>query len=74
MVPEHFGKGYATEAMTRAHQWLEDEIGAERTVCIIEPDNTPSMALANRLGYRRFGGFEIKGTAVGLFDRHIPSN
>lgn len=44
------GKGYATEALTAALRWL-DEAGWVKSVCIIDPANTPSMRLAQKVGY-----------------------
>lgn len=46
------GRGLATEA-TRA--WLDvafGELGLPRVTAVIHPDNTPSRALATRLGFR----------------------
>ncbi|WP_445193795.1 GNAT family N-acetyltransferase [Sphingomonas sp. Tas61C01] len=55
------GKGYATEAVAAAHEWLAREHGATRTVCIIDPANLASMRVAVKLGYVAFGEVEYRG-------------
>jgi RimJ/RimL family protein N-acetyltransferase len=44
------GKGYATEALRAALGWMEPR--ASRTVCLIQPDNTVSVRVAGKCGYR----------------------
>ena len=45
------GKGYATEALRAAVAWGDTRFGDARTVCIINPDNRPSLRVAEKLGY-----------------------
>src|SRR3954447_1190270 len=47
----HWGHGYATEAGAEAVRWAFAERGLERLVCIIDRDNTRSLAVAGRLGF-----------------------
>jgi RimJ/RimL family protein N-acetyltransferase len=47
------GQGYAREACAAMLAWA-DAHGIAKTVCIIAPDNAPSLRLAERLGYRRW--------------------
>ena len=63
------GKGYATEASTAALEWLENERGQERTVCMIVPENTRSIRVAQKLGYREFARADFKGQPSVLFER-----
>ena len=49
-----WGRGFGTEAMAAAIAWHEQAFGRSRTVCIIAPDNTPSLRLAEKLGYAPF--------------------
>jgi len=44
------GRGFAFEALTAALAWL-DGAGFKRSVCIIDPENKPSLRLAEKLGY-----------------------
>lgn len=46
------GQGYATEAATAALAWRDAALPAGPTGCIIAPENTASLRLAARLGFR----------------------
>lgn len=48
------GRGYATEAITAAIGWYEQAFGHRRMVCIIAPDNAPSLRLAGKLGFEAY--------------------
>jgi RimJ/RimL family protein N-acetyltransferase len=63
------GKGYGTEALLAVHDWFFERREKSRTVCIIDPANTPSIRLGERLGYRRFDGAEYRGKPVTMFER-----
>jgi len=52
IAPEAQGRGFATEAMLAAQRWLVRTHGASRTACMIAPDNTPSLRVAQKCGYR----------------------
>lgn len=45
-----WGQGYATEAATRCLHWVFDELGWREVMHLIEPENTASIAVAERLG------------------------
>jgi RimJ/RimL family protein N-acetyltransferase len=51
-APAAQGKGYAIEAVTATHAWGETHFGKVRTVCIIAPENTRSLNVAAKAGYR----------------------
>jgi RimJ/RimL family protein N-acetyltransferase len=48
------GRGYAGEAVAAAIGWHERTVGAGRQVCIIAPENTPSLRVAAKLGFSPF--------------------
>lgn len=52
---DHWGKGYAREAMEAALTWFDAAHGAERTVCMIEEGHTVSESLALSLGFAAYG-------------------
>jgi RimJ/RimL family protein N-acetyltransferase len=54
IIPSAQGRGYATEAAAAVLAWLEREHRMEQTVCLIHEDNAASIAVAEKLGYRRF--------------------
>jgi RimJ/RimL family protein N-acetyltransferase len=45
------GKGFAAEAVSAGLAWGESQWGAGPVVCIIDPDNAPSLKLAGRMGF-----------------------
>ena len=50
---EVHGQGIAREACDALMQWADETLDADETVAIISMSNTPSMKLAERLGYQR---------------------
>lgn len=50
--PDAAGKGYATEGMQAACHWLDQQPSWSRSFCIVSPDNSPSVNVAEKLGYR----------------------
>ncbi len=63
------GNGYAMEAATAAHRWFEENRGRQRTVCIIDPPNTASIRLAEKLGYQSMGERPFRDSTVMMFER-----
>jgi RimJ/RimL family protein N-acetyltransferase len=45
-----WGRGYATEAAAAALDWAVGQLGWERTIHLIVKENTPSQAVARKLG------------------------
>ena len=72
VAPEYAGKGYALEAMTAAQDWLDEKFTPAKTVCIISPENAPSIALAEKLGFRATGEALYNENTVRLFERLKP--
>jgi len=50
IVPEAFGKGYASEAAVAAIDWAFDHLGWTDVIHCIDPANVASQRLAARLG------------------------
>ncbi|MGE7472506.1 GNAT family N-acetyltransferase [Bosea sp. NPDC003192] len=46
------GQGFASEALAAALGWLDGRTGHESSVCLIAPENAPSLRLARRFGFR----------------------
>lgn len=61
LLRETWGKGYATEAATAARDFGFREIGMERVISMIHPDNTSSQAVARRLGETPWKPFTFRG-------------
>jgi RimJ/RimL family protein N-acetyltransferase len=71
MLAQRFwGKGYALEAMTAALEWFDRTQEQSRVACMIEPENTASIRLADRLGFSRYDDHTLPdGAIVGLYER-----
>jgi RimJ/RimL family protein N-acetyltransferase len=63
------GRGYATEAAQAALRWLEGALGPQRTVCIIDVENSASLRVADKCGYREFARTQYKSSAVVMLER-----
>jgi [ribosomal protein S5]-alanine N-acetyltransferase len=46
----YWGKGLAYEAASRVCEYAYNELGIKRIICLIDPENEKSIALAFRLG------------------------
>lgn len=68
LAPWAQGKGFAGEAVRAALAWA-DARGWARSVCIIDPDNVPSLRLADAAGYRKAGRITYKDHPVVLLER-----
>lgn len=67
------GQGLAREGLEAALAWADVALGAPRTVCMISPDNLPSLKLAERVGYRPYGEGGYKDHVVVLLERLRPA-
>ena len=57
LSPEHRGKGYGTEAVRAAIDFCFRTLDKHRVHASVDPRNTASMALLERLGLRKEGHF-----------------
>lgn len=69
LAPGARGCGYAREAVAAAHDWFAARHGRLRSVCIIDPANTASLRLAQKLGYKNFGETRYQDSAVAMLER-----
>lgn len=69
VAPRFQGKGMAFEALSAALAWCDDTLNAPYTVCMIAPDNAPSLALAARAGYAPYAETAYKAAPVLLLKR-----
>jgi RimJ/RimL family protein N-acetyltransferase len=63
------GQGIAFEACSAALDWAEREVAAGSYPAIIDLENTPSMKLAERLGFVRQGDASYRDAPIALFRR-----
>lgn len=71
LAPAFHGKGYAREALTAALAWGGEKFGAVRIVCIIDPDNAPSIRTAEAIGFRRFAEAHYHDAPTLVFERDL---
>jgi RimJ/RimL family protein N-acetyltransferase len=69
LAPEAQGKGYALEALSALLAWGDRELSGRKLVCIINPDNAPSLKLAAKTGFRERGLASYHGQDVIQFER-----
>jgi len=65
------GKGFASEALRAALVWGCEHFGPERVVCVISDDNTASIRLAERHGFRQFATASRYGLGRRVFERML---
>ena len=70
LSPSVHGKGFATEIVKAAHAWGDDHLQAEKSVCIISPENLASIRVAEKCGYAEAARTTYHGETVILFERH----
>mgnify|MGYP001312385652 CR=1 FL=1 len=61
LAPWAHGKGYASEAIGAMINWGESHFGRADFVCMIAPENAPSLRVAEKVGYREYARAEYKG-------------
>jgi RimJ/RimL family protein N-acetyltransferase len=72
LLPEAWGRGYATEACRAALDWFAGALPGEPVVLTTQTANEPSMRLAARLGFIEVERFEAYG-AEQWFGTWTPS-
>ncbi len=63
------GKGYATEALALALDWVGTCLRAAHTACLIHPDNRASIRVAAKCGYREAMHVVYRDQPAILFER-----
>jgi len=63
------GQGFASEALKAQLAWADEHFGRAPIVCMIAPENTPSIRLAEKHGYKEFARSSYKGEPSILFRR-----
>lgn len=71
LAEDKAGQGHGREVMEAVMAWFDQTHGPRRTVCMIAPANTPSIRLAERLGYSAMRDTEFNGAPIRLFERRF---
>jgi RimJ/RimL family protein N-acetyltransferase len=69
LMPTGQGWGYATEAMAAAIAWAEEAFPGRRMTCIIDPDNLPSIRVAQRLGFTELIRTSYDDKPITIYER-----
>jgi RimJ/RimL family protein N-acetyltransferase len=69
IAPAAQGQGFASEAVAAALRWGDSILGWDLTVCMIAPDNAPSLRVAAKAGFTRTTRTAYKGKPVIVFGR-----
>ena len=69
LAPSAWGRGYAVEAVRTALAWADVRFGGARTVCIISPENTASIVVAQKCGYALTGTALYRGADIQVYAR-----
>jgi len=73
LAPSAHGKGYATEAVRAILAWGDARFSDPRTICLIHPENLPSIRVAEKCGFREWFRATYSGEPCILFQRHAGS-
>jgi RimJ/RimL family protein N-acetyltransferase len=68
-LPASQGRGYATEAARAVLAWGRGHFGPVRTSCIIDPENKPSIRVAERCGFLEVARTTYKQNPIIVFHR-----
>lgn len=71
LSPHAQGKGYATEAVRAAVAWGDAHFERARTVCLIDPENTASIRVAQKCGFGQPLQVTYKNHPTLLFERSL---
>ena len=69
LASEFHGKGYATEAVRAALAWGDSQLVATRSFCIIHPDHSASLRVAQKCGFVEFARASYQTEPTILFTR-----
>ncbi|MCI0437538.1 MAG: GNAT family N-acetyltransferase, partial [Chloroflexi bacterium] len=69
VAPGFRGRGLGAEALKRSGELAFDALGVERLRGVVVEDNTASVRVFEKLGYKRVGDKTMKGHRVYIFER-----
>lgn len=68
-VPDAWGRGLATEALTAVMAWADRHLTAPQTCCMFDPDHAASRRVAEKAGFRPWQDAMLGDDPVTLFIR-----
>jgi RimJ/RimL family protein N-acetyltransferase len=67
LAREFWGRGYATEGAQRALKYAFEDLDRDHVISLIDPNNTPSIKVAERLGERVERSTELFGREILIY-------
>src|SRR3954468_12328644 len=67
-----WGKGYAVEAAVRCRDYAFDQMGRDRLISLIRPDNHRSIRVAEKIGETLAGDVELLGAKALVYEIRKP--
>ena len=71
-APHAQRQGYASEAVVAALAWADEALAAREIVAIIDPENAPSIRVAEKAGFGDRSEARYEDETVLLFRRRLP--
>lgn len=68
IAPEHWGKGYVSEAMHALMGWAFEQDPDFPCLCIINPGHTPSEKIAMTLGFEKSHEVNFSDSAINVWE------
>lgn len=69
LAPGAWGKGIASEALMAVLAWSDEALEADRTVCLIDPENAASLRVARKCGYQHEASVRLGPSPSLRFER-----
>ena len=69
LSPAMQGRGYATEAVAAVLAWTDARLSDPHTICLIHPENLPSLRVAQKCGFHQWFRATYKNEPCILFRR-----
>lgn len=69
LAPHAHGKGYASEAVAAATAWASEYFPQLQAVCIIAPENAPSIRVAEKAGFVKWADSTYHGAPTVVYRR-----
>ncbi len=69
LAPWAHGQGYASEAVNAATLWSRVHLPELNAVCIIAPENAPSIRVAEKAGFAKWVDTTYHGGPIGVYRR-----
>jgi [ribosomal protein S5]-alanine N-acetyltransferase len=72
LAKRSWGRGLATEAATAIVEYGFEQLGLERLICLIDPENRASQRVAQKIGMTFERDVDLDGELVPLYSRQRP--